>query len=132
MSKEPRIKGAPPSRLTGQARVSSLDSPWWAQVASELVSRPGMVGRVATIEEITLEVPDYPDGRRPRPRAVSRRLSHILELVERGPNGSRSRGARYRILDLEVSDVIPDDDAPKDENDDYLAAHIRRMLGDDR
>lgn len=128
MPKEPRIKGAPPKTLTGQVSVSSVDSPWWDQVASEITSRPGMVGKVVSIEELTQTLPDYPDGRRPRAKAASRRLRKILELVERGPNGSRSRGATYRIVDLDMPEVVvPDDDVPKDQNDDYLEQAIRRM-----
>lgn len=51
-----------------------------------------------TIEEITATVAAYPNGRRVRSRSVARRLRGILELIERGPNGSRGRGATYRIV----------------------------------
>ena len=99
---ESRRRGASPRTLTGRDRVRSLDSPWWERVTSEMGLRPDLVGRTLTIEEITQIVPSYPDGRRPRPMTAARRLGRILELVSRGPNGSRSRGATYRIL------AIPD------------------------
>lgn len=60
--------------------------------------RPGLVGTEVTIEELTEGLPCYPDGRRPRPRAAARRLRPILELVRRGPNGSRGKGAVYRVV----------------------------------
>jgi hypothetical protein len=43
-------------------------------------------------------VPRYPDGNRARAHTVVRRLSPALELVSRGPNGSRARGATYRVI----------------------------------
>jgi hypothetical protein len=65
---------------------------------SEMSSRPDLAGQAFTIEQITERLPAYPDGRRPRARAAARRLRPILELVERGPNGSLGRGATYRIV----------------------------------
>lgn len=125
-----RTRGSAPSRLTGNLPVSSPESPWWDQVASEITSRPGMVGRTMTIEELTGEVPCYPDGRAPRPRTVARRLWRILELVERGSNGSLGRGATYRIVgslramavgrqDVADETVTPDND--------WLMAAVERM-----
>jgi hypothetical protein len=71
---------------------------------------PDLVGKVLPIEEIARIVPPYPDGRRPRPQAVARRLRCILELVSRGPNGSRSRGATYRILPILTPAPMPRED----------------------
>jgi hypothetical protein len=75
----------------------------------------------------------YPDGRRVRPRTVSRRLAPILELIERGPNGSRGRGATYRIRPLptqgepsERTDV-PDDVIGSDHQ--WLLEQVERMTG---
>ena len=94
-----RSKGRPPGNLTGQLPVSG-DSPWWRSVASEVCRNPTLVGKVFTIEEITSMCPVYPDGRTPRPRAVARRLLELnsIKLVERGPNGSKGKGAKYEIL----------------------------------
>ena len=92
-----RTLGAPPPNLTGGVRVRSLDSPWWTGVMSELLLVPGLVGQTLTIEELTQMVPPYPDGKRPRSRTVARRLASILELVSKGPNGSRGHGATYRV-----------------------------------
>ncbi len=107
-------RGKSPSSLTGRLPVSSMESPWWDAVASELIKRTGLVGQVISIEELTAMIPDYPDGGRCRPRAAARRLSAILELVERGPNGSRGKGATYRIV-LPLAKPAPagrDDIAP--------------------
>lgn len=113
--------------------VSSLDSPWWEGVSSELLARPDLVGRTLTIEELAQTVPSYPDGRRPRTRAVARRLRPILELVERGPNGSLSRGATYRIRAPQPrAEAVPITETPDDElkpNVDWLEEQVRRMTG---
>ena len=125
-------RGAPPPNLTGGQRVRALNSPWWDSMASRISSDPSMVGRTMTIEELTSDIASYPDGRRVRSRTVSRRLSHILELVERGPNGSRGRGATYRILPSpggvipppergDVTDVVIGSDK------DWLLAQVERM-----
>lgn len=129
-------RGAPPPRLTGGRRVRSLDSPWWDRVMSEMLARPGLVGRTLSIEELAGMVPRYESGGRPRPRAVAKRLSPILELIERGPNGSRGRGATYRIVDrrvestagparTDVEDVVIGSDT------DWLLAQVERMTGEE-
>jgi hypothetical protein len=105
-----RTRGAPPANLTGGRRIRSLDSPWWDRVTTEIGLHPDLVGRTLTIEEITQLVPSYPDGRRPRPMAVARRMRCILELASRGPNGSRSRGARYRILAIPTPTPVARED----------------------
>lgn len=64
------------------------------------------------MEELTQIVPDYPDGRRPRPRTVARRLAPVLTLIERGPNGSLGRGATYRIV---PGRSVGPDDIPSDD-----------------
>lgn len=91
---------------------------------SELSSPGSLGGQVLSIEEITERVPSYPDGRRPRPRAVARRLRPVLELVERGPNGSRGKGATYRILTPRTEE--PSEDAVVADLD-WLEAAARRM-----
>lgn len=127
------IRGMPPARLTGGSRVRSLDSPWWDLVMSELVAVPGLVGRTLSIEEIAGMVLSYPDGRRPRARTVARRLAPILELVERGPNGSKGRGASYRVLDLPPTrepigrDDVVDTEISSDMK--WLLEQVERMTG---
>ncbi len=108
-----RTHGRPPAHLTGKARVRSLVSPWWERVTSELLLVPGLVGRTLPIEEIAGMLPAYPDGGRPRTRTAARRMSSILELVSRGPNGSRGNGATYRIVaPMIASEPIGRDDVP--------------------
>lgn len=112
--------------------VSAEHSPWWAQVESDLHLSPGMVGKVVSTEELVQIIPAYPDGRRPRARAAVRRLRRILELVERGPNGSLSRGAKYRIVPLiqtpSVMDSIdPELDTVVELDLDWLEQSIERM-----
>lgn len=97
--------------------------------------REDLIGRTMSIEEIVSLVPPYPDGRRPRARAAARRLRSILELVERGPNGSLGRGAKYRIAvsapprpaagreDIEDEGIAPADD--------WLEDAVRRMTSDE-
>lgn len=77
-----------------------------------------------SIEELTEGLPCYPDGRRPRPRAAARRLRHVLQLVERGPNGSLGRGARYTVLP-------PPREAPEHLliDDDWLLQSVARIVG---
>ncbi len=124
-----RTRGAPPAKLTGGTRVRSLDSPWWEQVASKISRNTGLVGRTLTIEELTQIVPGYPDGRRPRPRTVARRLMHVLELVQRGPGGSLGRGATYRILSP-LPDRAPDGgEAPIATDRKWLLEQVERMTG---
>ena len=112
-----------------------MDSPWWERIASEITGPGGLVGRTLTIEELTQLIPSYPDGRRPRPRAVARRLGRVLRLVERGPNGSRGRGARYQVvpppppIDAGRADVPPDEVAT---DHDYIAAAVERMTKERR
>lgn len=102
---------------------------------AELLSRPGMVGRELSIEELTALVPDYPDGGRPRSRAVARRLRPIIELLDRGPNGSRGRGATYRIVAnvraLPVGSPDVEEDAVRPDLDWLLGAVDRMTEGDD-
>lgn len=86
--------------------------------------RPGLVGTEVTIEALTESLPSYPDGRRPRARAAARRLRSILELVSRGPNGSRGKGAVYRI-------VRPPEQAPVEHSlidEDWLKESIERIV----
>lgn len=86
-----------------------------------------VVGSTFTIEEITQMWPSYPDGRRPRSRTVARRLLELnaIELVERGPNGSLGKGARYKILPERPSP--PAGDVEQIDNDDYLEKAVERM-----
>lgn len=110
------------------------NSPWWERVREDLLSAPGNIGRELTIEQLTLEVPAYGTGHRPRGRTVARRLSPILELVSRGPNGSRGIGATYRIHrpDVLVSSArkdVPDEVVTV--NDEWLDAAITKMIGDE-
>lgn len=84
-----------------------------------------------SIEELSAEVPAYPGGRRARPRTVARRLRRILELVERGPNGSLGRGATYRVVgSLRATAAVGRQDVA-DETvvpaDDWLLAAVERM-----
>lgn len=78
-------------------------------------------------------VPCYPGGRRPRQRTVARRLHRILELVERGPNGSLGRGATYRIVGnmraapVGRQDVADETVRPADE---WLLDAVERMTED--
>ena len=129
-----KLTGRPPSSLTGRLPVSSDESPWWDSVAAALCAREDLLGRVMSIEDIAALVPSYPDGRRPRPRAASRRLRPILELVERGPNGSLGRGATYRIVapgpmaPVGRADVDDDEITPAD---DWLCDAVGRMTRKD-
>lgn len=80
-----------------------------------------------TIDEITQMIPDYPDGRRPKPRTVARRLLEYgaIELVERGPNGSLGKGAKYKILP--ERSLPPAAGSEMIENSDYLEQAVERM-----
>ena len=71
-------------------------------------------------------LPPYPNGTRPRPRTAVRRLEQAgaLELVERGPNGSKGKGARYRILPERPP---PPAAEPLVENERYLEDAVERM-----
>lgn len=89
---------SPPDWVTAKRPPVSGDSPWWQQVAQELLTREDLVGKELTIEEVTAMLPCYPDGRRPRPRAAARRLKAVLKLVSRGPNGSLGKGAVYKVV----------------------------------
>lgn len=115
---------APPDWVRAKRPPVKGDSPWWRDVAQELITRPGLVGSQLTIEAITEMVPCYPDGRQVRPRAVARRLAGILELVSRGPNGSLGRGAVYRIIRPRVP--TPEHALVDDE---WLRLSVERMLG---
>lgn len=120
-----RTKGKPPSTLTGQLPVSG-DSPWWRTVASEMCNS-SLEGNTYHIEALALLVPLYPDGRRPRERTVARRLLELnaIELVERGPNGSLGKGAKYKILP--ERSLPPAAESEMIENSDYLEQAVERM-----
>lgn len=96
-----------------------------------MASDPDLVGRTLTIEEIASRVSSYPDGRSVRPRTASRRLAPILELVERGPNGSRGRGATYRIRALPAQADPPERDDVADvvigSDHQWLLEQVERM-----
>lgn len=101
---------------------------------SEIISRPGMVGTTMSIEALTEMIPDYPDGRRPKTATTAHRMEPVLELVQRGPNGSLGRGAIYKIIgdgrtlpagDPEVSD---ENIAPAM---DWLNEAVDRMIDDE-
>lgn len=99
----------------------------------ELLSRPGMFGSVLSIEEIAALVPSYPDGGRPRARAVARRLRPILELVDRGPNGSLGRGATYRIVSNVRARPVGEASVSEDvlaPDMDWLMKSVKRMTGE--
>lgn len=98
---------------------------------SETLIVPGLIGRTLPIEDLTEMVPSYPDGRRPRARAVAHRMAPMLELVSRGPNGSLSRGAVYRVVS---PPPVPDpvgrqdvDDVVIGCDDDWILEQIERM-----
>lgn len=114
----------PPEWLKGRRPPVKGDSPWWQEVARALLLRPDLMDTEVTIERLTEMVPCYPDGRRPRPRATARRLAHILELVERGPNGSRGKGATYRLK-------RPPPAAPEHTliDDEWLRQSVERITG---
>lgn len=97
---------------------------------SGLLLVPGIVGRTLSIEELVGMLPTYRDGTRPRGRSVARRLAPILELVSRGPNGSRGRGATYRIRpppSAEVVGRIDVDDVAICSDEEWLLEQVERM-----
>ncbi len=122
-----KLKGEPPKVLTGPLPASSLDSPWWDQVMIDVTLSPGMVGRTISIEELTQIIPSYPDGRRPRPRTVARRLRSMMTLVERGPNGSRGRGATYRIDGRPIEKPVDASDDLITFDDEWLNQSVEKM-----
>ena len=87
-----------------------------------------MVGETYSISDLTEMMPCYPDGRKARPRTVSRRLLELgaIELVERGPNGSLSRGATYKILPERPSPPAGDVE-PLPDNAEFLEDAVERM-----
>lgn len=130
MARNKQTKGKAPSTLTGQLPVSG-ESPWWRSVASELTSTQVLVGHTFSIERLTELISAYPDGRRPRTRTVARRLLELnaIELVERGPNGSKGKGAKYKILP--ESSLAPAGD-PLIDNEDFLEKAVERMTREKR
>jgi len=133
MAGKAKARGAPPKTLTGQLAVKALVSPWWEWVASEISLSPEFVGKVFSIEELSQMIPAYPDGRRPRPRTVARRLRPVLELVERGPNGSRGIGAKYRVIPAAQTPVDETGADGADElisvDEEWLLGSIKKMTG---
>lgn len=125
MARKKRTKGRPPSTLTGQLPVSG-DSPWWRWIASEICHDADLVGKELSIEVITQTLPRYPDGRKIRSRTAARRLIEYgaMVLVERGPNGSLGKGAKYKIL---PEPSLAPAAEPVVENADYLAKAVERM-----
>jgi hypothetical protein len=125
--KKKRTKGRPPSNLTGQLPVSG-DSPWWRSVASEVCKHLGPIyPQWIPIELLATCIQSYPDGRRPRVRTVARRLLEYgaIELVERGPNGSLSKGAKYKILP--ERSLPPAMDSEMIDNAEFLEKAVERM-----
>lgn len=114
----------PPDWVEAKRPPVKGDSPWWQDVARDLTTGP-LVGMTISIEELTEGLPCYPDGRRPRPRAAARRLRSVLQLVERGPNGSLGKGAKYRIV------TAPDDKPPEHQliDDEWLRQSVERIVG---
>lgn len=119
-----RTKGGPPKTLTGRTRVSG-ESPWWREVCLRIGE--AHAGEELSIEKLYHLVPDYPDGRHPRRRAIARRLAPILELLSRGPNGSRSTGALYRITRLPPPPVRVEPIGPDEE---WLRLCADAMVGE--
>lgn len=119
-------KGQAPSNLTGQLPVSAEFSPWWSKTVSEMGMHGLLPDMILTIESITQMIPAYPDGRKPRPRTVARRLTELqaIELVERGPNGSRGKEAKYKILS---APTLPTAEEPFIDNNDFLEQAVQRM-----
>jgi hypothetical protein len=96
-------------------------------VISKLGSYGILVGTIYTVEEITQMIPSYPDGRKARPRTVARRLATCLSLVERGPNGSKSRGARYLVLQEPRRPSMQEGDEPVRVDEDWLNDAVDKM-----
>ena len=95
-----KLKGSAPWHIRGNVPVSASESPHWERVAQLLLKVPGIKDRDWTVEELAnMDELMYPDGRRPRGRTIPRRLKKILKLVERGPNRSLGKGARFRVID---------------------------------
>lgn len=88
---------------------------------------PPVFPQGVTIEQLSACIQSYPDGRRPKPRTVARRLLEYgaIELVERGPNGSLGNGAKYKILP--ERSLPPAMDSEMIENSDYLEKAVERM-----
>lgn len=76
-------------------------------------------------------VPSYAGGGRPRSRTVARRMRPILELVSRGPNGSRGRGATYKVIRPDTaSETVTrtdTDDVVIGSDRDWLLEQVERM-----
>lgn len=116
-------RGGPPLKLTGQNPVSG-ESPWWIAVAKDLFSKPGMIGKIVSIEELTAMIPDYPDGRRPRPRAVARRLKPYIDVISRGPRGSLGKKSTFIIRSF-PNEPIREDAIRQD--DEWLLESVMKM-----
>ncbi len=123
-----RTRGQAPSKLTGQLPVSAERSPWWELEVSRMGSFGILVGHTYTAEELAELFPSYPDGRRPRPRTVVRRLRELeaIQLVERGPNGSLSKGATYKVLPERPSPPAGEVE-PLPDNAEFLEDAVERM-----
>lgn len=111
-----------PKKKTGQLRKSG-ESPWWDSVALSISELHH--GKELTIEQIYELVPNYPNGFRPKIRTASRRLKKILELLERGPNGSRSVQAVYKILPMRKQIVAEE---PIMHDEEWIKSAINAMI----
>lgn len=127
MPKRTSLPKGKPARSGGVPR-RPLRSPWWDGVLSTLSSRADLVDTLVTGEKLAELIQELPqsNGRKVRPMAAVRRLAPMLELVERGPNGSRSRGATYRIV------TPPPREALEMGSDDWLKAAIDKMCGKEK
>lgn len=125
-------RNSKPINIRGSLPVKAVISPWWESV-KDFLSSGEFIGKVFTIEEIAALVPKYPDGRSVRPRAASRRLKPILELISRGPNGSLGKGATYKIIGKPVKVEVKMNSAETNvilSDDEYIQASIARIIGE--
>ncbi len=92
-----------------------------------LSSREDLWGTMVTPDDLVALIPQDPNKPKTMRRAVVRRLAPMLELVSRGPNGSRSIGAIYRIVRPPTKPPSSADEIGTD--DDFLAHAAARMTG---